>query len=200
MSSDRRQVSESWNERMRLIRFRRKKENLRFREEIRLIPLPLVIAVAILFVLAQILMQVLNHYEDLVPPEFTGAAAQWMMAAIVTGVSIPIAAILFLIGYVVRDAARRGMNAALWVLLVIILLPAWAFVGFVIYFLVREPLPYHCTQCGSLVSARFNYCPNCNYNLRPACTRCQREIGEFDRYCPHCGSTVGQPAQPEPVP
>ncbi|HEY1240877.1 MAG TPA: zinc ribbon domain-containing protein [Bryobacteraceae bacterium] len=199
MSNYQHQVSEPWNEKMRLIRFRMKKEKLRFRDEIRLIPRGLAVAVVVLFVLAQALMQVVNYYEGVAPPEFTGAAAQWVIAAMVTGVSIPIAAIIFLIGYVARDAARRGMNPTLWVVLVIILLPAWAFVGFVIYFLVREPLPYHCTQCGSMVSARFNYCPHCKYNLRPACAHCQREVGEFDRYCPHCGATVAQPAQPEPA-
>jgi RNA polymerase subunit RPABC4/transcription elongation factor Spt4 len=102
-------------------------------------------------------------------------------------VSLPIASLIFLIGYVNRDARRRGMNAGLWTFLVTILLPAWLLLGFVIYFLVREPLPYHCTQCGAMVSARFNYCPSCKYNVRPACEQCKREVGEFDRYCPHCG-------------
>src|SRR5262249_10534931 len=100
-------------------------------------------------------------------------------------------------GYVYRDARRRGMNAVLWTLLVIILLPAWLLLGFVIYFLVREPLPYHCTQCGAMVSARFNYCPNCKYHLRPACSHCQREVGEFDPYCPHCGNDITPLARPQ---
>jgi len=47
------------------------------------------------------------------------------LAGIVTGVSLVIATVLFSIAYVNRDAKRRGMNSALWTILVIILLPAW---------------------------------------------------------------------------
>src|SRR6266850_2216648 len=67
------------------------------------------------------------------------ALASLALAGIVTGVSLVIATVLFSIAYVNRDAKRRGMNSALWTILVIILLPAWGFIGFVIYLLMREP-------------------------------------------------------------
>jgi Zn finger protein HypA/HybF involved in hydrogenase expression len=176
-----------FNEKMRLIRFRTRREDLRFADEIRLIPRGLVAVVIGLFVIAQALFQIVNRFQELGPPGLTQAEGAWAVAGIVTAASIPIAAIILLIGYVNRDARRRGMNAGLWTFLVIILLPGTLLVGFVIYFLVREPLPYHCTQCGATVNARFNYCPGCKYNLRPTCEQCKREVGEFDKYCPHCG-------------
>ena len=186
------------NEKMRLIRFRMKRENLRFADEFRLVPRKLIWIVVGLFVAAQGIGQILNHLsEGFGSPDVTSVENAWATAGIITAAAIPVACLLFLIGYVNQDARRRGMHSGLWTLLVIILLPAWMFVGFVIYFLVREPLPYHCTQCGAMVNARYNYCPSCKYNLRPACQQCQREVGEFDRYCPHCGHDVTPQRQPQ---
>ena len=186
------------NERMRLIRFRMKRENLRFRDEIRLIPRSLIAVVAGLFVLAQVIGQIVNEYQGWeFPPSFTPSEASLAAAGIITAASLPLVCLIFLIGYVNRDAKRRGMNSTLWTLVVTMLLPAWLLTGFVIYFVVREPLPYHCTQCGATVSARFNYCPSCKYHLRPTCPHCQREVGETDRYCPHCGNDVAPQPAPE---
>ncbi len=186
---------EPFSEKVRLIRFRMKKENLRFSDEIRLVPRSLLVVVAALFVIAQITALLINlsgvgNDGQIWPPGYGQAEAALIMAGIVTAAAIPIAAMLFLIGYVNRDARRRGMNSTLWTLLVIILLPAYLLTGFIIYFLVREPLPYRCPQCGSTVSARFNYCPNCKQNLRPTCPHCSREVQASDRYCPHCGYTL----------
>jgi hypothetical protein len=108
------------------------------------------------------------------------------VAGIVTAASIPLAALLLAFGYVNRDAKRRGMNSALWTILVVVLSPGWLALGFFIYFLMREPLPYSCPQCGATVGARFNYCPNCKCNLRPSCPQCKREVGETDKFCPYC--------------
>ena len=69
------------------------------------------------------------------------------------GVSGPI----LLTGYVNRDARRRGMNPALWTFLVLVMLPGYLVLGFIVYFLMREPLPYPCPQCAATVGARFNF-------------------------------------------
>ncbi len=53
MSDYSQKVTSSFNERMRLIRLRRKKENLRFRDEFRIIPRWLIVLVILLFLLAQ---------------------------------------------------------------------------------------------------------------------------------------------------
>jgi hypothetical protein len=200
MSDYQQKVSGSFNERMRLIRLRRKKENLRFWEEFRIIPKGVIWTVVALFVIAQVIAFYVNrwnatHYGELFPYELrdTPMLAHLALAGIITGASICMASMIFLIAYVNRDAKRREMNSALWTLLVIILLPAWGFVGFVIYFLMREPLPYPCPQCAKSVGARFNFCPNCKCNLHPSCPNCKREVVETDKFCPYCAYELGLP-------
>jgi hypothetical protein len=199
-------VSDSFNERMRLIRLRRKKENLRFWAEFRIIPRWLVAIVILLFLAAQVIAILVNlagaeHGGAIFPPELQNdpALASLALAGIVTGVSLVLGSIIFLIGYVNRDAKRRGMNPALWTILVIILLPAWGFIGFVVYFLMREPLPYNCPQCGATVGARFNFCPNCKCNLHPSCPQCKREVVETDKFCPYCAYELGAATTSEPA-
>jgi hypothetical protein len=112
------------------------------------------------------------------------------LAGISTGVALALASWIFLVAYVNRDAKRRGMSAGLWTLLVVVLSPAYLLVGFIIYFLMREPLPYNCPQCGTTVGPRFNYCPSCKCNLHPACPQCKREVVETDKYCPYCAQEL----------
>ena len=199
MSDYQQRVTDSFNERKRLIRLRRKKENLRFWDEFRIIPRWLVALVAILYVLALVIAITVNlaasrnpDGNEMFPPElrYNPALASLALAGLVTLASLSFAIMIFLIVYVNRDASRRGMSAALWTILVILLLPAWGLIGFVIYFLMREPLPYPCPQCGNTVGARFNFCPNCKCNLHPSCPQCKREIAETDKFCPFCGNDL----------
>jgi hypothetical protein len=94
-----------------------------------------------------------------------------------------IATLILLVGYVSRDARRRKMNVALWVLLVIFIPNA---IGFILYFLLRQPLMMKCPQCGTPVNLGFNYCPACKYSLRPTCPKCAQVVRPDDVYCPHC--------------
>ncbi len=177
-------------ERMRRIRFRMTREHTRFRSEIRLIPGKLVSLVAILYVIAQVVGQVVIRFKEGPWPEYSYRVNALGIAGIITGVSIPIACLIFLIGYVYCDARRRNMSASLWTILVVILLPAYLGIGFIIYFLLREPLPYACPHCGETVNARFNFCPTCKFNLRPSCPNCRREVRLGDRFCPHCAAEL----------
>jgi hypothetical protein len=199
MSDYQQRVTDSFNERRRLFRLRRKKENLHFWEEFGIIPRWLMVLVAVLYVIALVVAITANlaagrnpHGNDMFPPDlrYSPALASLALAGIVTAVSLSLAIIIFLVAYVNRDASRRGMSSALWTILVIILLPAWGFIGFVIYFLMREPLPYPCPQCGNTVGARFNFCPNCKCNLHPSCPQCKREVAETDKFCPNCGNDL----------
>ena len=197
MSDYQQRVTDSFNERKRLIRLRRRKENLRFWQEFGIIPRWLIILVIVLFLAAQAIAFLVNmsapqRGDQIFPPELRDnpALASLALAGIVTAASLCMAVMIFMIAYVNRDASRRGMSAALWTILVLILLPAWGFIGFVIYFLMREPLPYPCPQCGNTVGARFNFCPNCKCNLHPSCPQCKREIAESDKFCPYCGNDL----------
>jgi hypothetical protein len=197
-------VSDSWSERMRLIRFRRKKENLRFWQEFKIVPRWLVWTVVMLFVAAQGIALLVNltpglNNGEIFPPELKNnpALASLALAGIVTAVSLFFAFFTLLAGYVSRDARRRGMSSGLWTFLVIVLFPAYFAIGFIIYFLMREPLPYNCPQCAATVGARFNFCPNCKCNLHPSCPQCKREVVESDKYCPYCGQDLAAAAGAE---
>jgi len=197
-------VTSSFNERMRLMRVRRKREKIRFWDEFRIIPRWVIGLVTVLFLIAQGIALLVNlsapeRGDQIFPPELQNhrVLASLALAGIITLVSIFFATFIFMTAYVNRDASRRGMNAALWTILILIFLPTWGLIGLVIYFLVREPLPYPCPQCSASVSARFNFCPNCKCNLQPSCPNCKREVAELDKFCPFCGTDLGPSASGE---
>jgi RNA polymerase subunit RPABC4/transcription elongation factor Spt4 len=197
MIEDPQGVKSSFSEKMRLIRFRRKKENLRFWQEFKLVPRWLIWMVVVLFLIAQIIGQMVLHHQLANHQEVFGAeldsdpgAAGAALFCIITGASLVFAVMIFMVGYVNKDAKRRGMHSALWTFLVLVLMPGYLVLGFIIYLLMREPLPYNCPQCGTTVGARFNFCPNCKCNLHPACPQCKREVAETDKFCPYCGQDL----------
>jgi RNA polymerase subunit RPABC4/transcription elongation factor Spt4 len=197
-------MSDAFNERLRLIRFRRKRERSTFRRELRIIPKWLIWLCAVLWILAEIIGVAVNlHLAATGGAIFPGdgsirdvGESTAGLAAAFTGIAIVISFFLFMLGYVYRDAKRRGMNAGLWTLLVLILSPAYLLIGLIIYLLVREPLPYTCPQCSATVNARYNFCPNCKYNLHPACPQCQREVADNDKFCPYCATELTHAPKP----
>jgi hypothetical protein len=197
-------MSDKFSERLRLIRFRRKRERTRLRDELRIIPHWLVWTCVVLYVLALIIAIPinLNYPNARFPEELRNQPllASLALAGIITATALFLAVWVFLLGYVYRDARRRGMHPALWTLLVLILSPAYLFIGLVIYLLVREPLPFSCPQCSATVSARYNFCPNCKYNIHPACPQCQREVSDTDKFCPYCATELVRPQLPSSAP
>ncbi len=173
MTEEKQRITEG----VRVIRWRMAHEELHLRDELRIIPRWLIGVAVALFVIGQVATQLVHRYtihrqERLI--EIMGVAA---------GMALFLGLVLLFFGYIYRDAKRRGMNALLWTLLTIFV-PY--LIGAIIYFLMREPLPYNCPQCGVAVTARFTFCPNCKYSLRPACPQCKREVGAQHKYCPHC--------------
>jgi len=202
MSEDPQGIKSSFSEKMRLIRFRRKKERLRFWQEFKLVPRWLIWTVVVLFLIAQIIGQTVLHFQlanhqEVFGPELDRdpGAAGAALFGIITGASLVFAIMVFMVGYVNKDAKRRGMHSALWTFLVLVLMPGYLVLGFIIYLLMREPLPYDCPQCGTKVDARFNFCPNCKCNLHPACPQCKREVAETDKFCAYCGYDL-EPVKP----
>ena len=208
MSDHSQKVTGSFNERMRLNRLRRQKEKLRFWEEFRIVPRWLKVLITFLWIVALGIAIPVNLSErynpggnNMFPWELRDdpQLASLALAGIVTAVSITMAIFIFMVAYVNRDAKRRGMNYVLWTLLVLILSPGWLIIGFITYFLMREPMPYPCPQCASSVSARFNFCPNCKCNLQPSCPQCKREVAELDKFCPNCGNDLKDLAFADPA-
>jgi hypothetical protein len=205
-------VSQSFSERMRLNRFRRKRERTSLSEEFRVVPRWLLVGVGLLYVLALMIGVYVNLTKGYVSPDGVFHHTIWpweysekpglaclAVCGVITGVAIPLAGFLFLLGYVSRDAKRRGMNSGLWMLLILVLSPAYLAIGFLLYFFLREPLPYPCPQCGATVGPRFNFCPNCKNNLHPACPQCKQEVAETDKFCPNCAYALAPGAQEEAV-
>jgi hypothetical protein len=92
-----------------------------------------------------------------------------------------------LVGYVSRDAGRRGMSSLLWTVVAIVIPNG---LGIILYFILRQPLRRACPQCGNAVQPEFNFCPRCNCKLSPNCPQCQRVVGVNDVYCPYCGTSL----------
>jgi hypothetical protein len=164
------------NEKVRLIRWRMSNEKLLFSDELRIIPAWVVIpGLALSGWLWKVIPAKNLHEPHPMPLP--------LLICLLTLGSVLLVALCLLIGYVNRDAKRRGMSPTLWTLLVMFIPNA---IGFIIYFIIREPLVFNCPQCRGPVSARFNFCPKCKFNLRPTCPECKHEVRPGDRYCPHC--------------
>lgn len=92
---------------------------------------------------------------------------------------------MLMIGYVNRDAKRRGMNAGLWTLIMVLLLVSG--IGFIVYFLLRQPVVLGCPKCAERVESNFNFCPKCHFQLNPTCLECRHAVRVGDNFCAHCG-------------
>jgi MFS family permease len=96
-----------------------------------------------------------------------------------------------LLGYVSRDAGRRGMSAGLW-MLVCVLLPGG--IGAVVYFLLRQPILLRCPNCSTSIAATYHFCPQCQ--MSPVCGVCHRGVKITEAYCTQCGHDLAQDGAP----
>jgi RNA polymerase subunit RPABC4/transcription elongation factor Spt4 len=95
---------------------------------------------------------------------------------------------ILLIGYINRDAGRRGMSRLAWTLLAIFIPNA---LGIVLYFVLRKPRTPTCPQCNAVIEPGFGFCPCCRHRLTPVCPQCQRAVHEGDKFCPYCSRDLG---------
>ncbi len=101
-----------------------------FRAEIRIIPGWAWALAAIAFLAAQWYFNIPLAHQASPPPAWARP-----LLGILAGIGG--VAFLALIGYVNRDAKRRGMSPVLWTIVVIIIPNA---LGFILYFILRQPL------------------------------------------------------------
>jgi hypothetical protein len=146
--------------------------------EIKIVPWWAWTLAGILFLAAQIFFNGFLGRQADAPPAWARAVLG-LLAGIIGGCLVAI------IGYINRDAKRRGMSPTLWTL-VAILIPNG--LGSLLYFVLRQPRSGACPQCGCGIKAGFNFCPRCNHKLSPNCPQCQRIVGVNDVYCPYCGT------------
>lgn len=165
-------------------------ESTTLRDELRVIPpwiLKVVSALYLAGVAAVISFAILNPKALSSQGGGPVALKALVLLALVTAGAIFLGAIASLFGYIGADAKRRGMSPLLWVLIALFV-PY--LIGAILYFVVREPLPLNCPQCGRKVNPHFNFCPECQFNIRPNCPRCRLAIRPGDRFCPHCGFSL----------
>jgi RNA polymerase subunit RPABC4/transcription elongation factor Spt4 len=150
-------------------------------EEVKVLPWWAIGLAVLIFAGIQVLMHVvLFPREPNAPP-----IALRIVIGFLAGAGL--AFFVLLVGYVNRDARRRGMNVALWTVLVIFVPYA---IGLIIYFLMRHPLRMACPKCGAMADSAFNFCPRCKFNLHPACPECHRAVQVGDLFCPFCAKEL----------
>jgi RNA polymerase subunit RPABC4/transcription elongation factor Spt4 len=158
-----------------------------FTAEIKIVPLWAWVLAIIAFVAAQIVFNGAALWHS------AGAPPAWCRAVLGVLAGIGGGCFLLLIGYINRDAKRRGMSPTLWTIMAVIIPNA---LGIILYFLLRQPRSSACPQCGNAVQTGFNFCPRCNHKLGPSCPQCQRVVGVNDVYCPYCGTPLRDQAAP----
>jgi lipid-A-disaccharide synthase-like uncharacterized protein len=90
-----------------------------------------------------------------------------------------------LVGYVYGDAKRRGMRYVLWTLLAIFIPNA---IGFILYFIMRDPVMRNCLKCGALVSSKHSFCQSCGAALTNVCPQCRKTVEPGWSHCTNCGA------------
>ena len=91
-----------------------------------------------------------------------GSLPMHLITGYVTGTAL--ASYALLAGYVSRDVKRRGMSAALWMLIVVVM-PGG--IGAVVYFLLRQPILIRCPNCRTELTAGVHFCPQCRFRWLP---------------------------------
>jgi RNA polymerase subunit RPABC4/transcription elongation factor Spt4 len=138
------------------------------------------------FFIAQFFFNVVVARHSNAPPAWTRPLLGLLLGLV-------LGCFLLFIGYINRDAKRRGMSPVLWTIVAVLIPNA---LGIILYFVLRQPLRSACPQCGYAVQTGFNFCPRCNYKLSPSCPQCQRVVGVNDVYCPYCGTSLRNQAAP----
>ena len=111
----------------------------------------------------------------------------WAMALFAVVIPSFLAIYVLLIGYVNRDARRRGMRHVMWTLLAIFIPNA---IGIILYFIMREPLLRPCPACGNIVSQGYAFCSKCGTALARACPECRSAVQQEWSHCTKCGAKL----------
>jgi hypothetical protein len=155
-----------------------------FWEKIRIIPRPAWVVAGFLIVLV-VLPLLLG------PMRFDEELRQWPPIAKVGLIVVaPVFIVVYamLVGFIYADAKRRRMRHVMWAWLALV--PY--FIGVILYFILRDPLPASCPQCGTAVPQAFAFCPGCGNSVHPVCSQCGKSLQPEWKNCPHCGSQVAR--------
>lgn len=118
------------------------------------------------------------------PPQQQSGKEGMILSIILVFPGAILAAWVLLIFYVNADAGRRGMSRLMWTLLVIFVPYA---IGFIVYYVVRRPIPQLCPSCGGVIQQDFLFCPACRHELKAICPGCHRHVEAGWVNCAFCG-------------
>jgi len=155
-----------------------------FWAKIRIIPRPAWMVAGLLTVL--IVLPLL-----LGPMRYDDEMRNWPLigkVGLIAVVPVFVVAYSMLVGFVYADAKRRRMRHVMWAWLALV--PY--FIGVILYFILRDPLPTICAQCGTDVPQAFAFCPGCGISVHPVCSQCGKPLQREWMNCPHCGNRVVQ--------
>ena len=160
-----------------------------FSGELRLIPLWSVALAVVAFTLMEYVMWIVVAAHRRHPPNLPFSFRLYF------NISIGALAALYMlmIGYISRDAPRRGMATSLW-MIVCVVIPSG--IGAVLYFLLRQPVLSLCPACGCRIASDYHFCPQCAYQVAPCCGNCHRTARITDLYCVHCGHHLAEDQPP----
>ena len=151
---------------------------VRHRSELSIVPLWARVLAVVLFAGCLLAWAVLGVVHRDLP--FFFLAVAFFFGSLLAGLAL-------LTGYVNQDARRRGMSPTLWTILVLVIPNG---IGFVVYFVARQPLQVPCPRCGARVASEVSYCASCGFKVAPTCPRCGRGLAGGQAYCPHCGQAL----------
>lgn len=166
----------------------REPQSITVNDDARMIPWWSILAACAIFVLVEYYFWLIAPHQHHHPPPPLGLRIYFNLS---WGI---VAALYFLmIGYVSKDAPRRGMSARFWMLICFVM-PGG--IGAVLYFLLRQPEVSRCSACGTYVQSEFHFCPQCNFPLTASCGNCFRTVRPTDIYCTRCGHELATDQTP----
>jgi len=155
-----------------------------FWAKIRIIPRPawMVAGLLIVLMVLPLLLGPMRYDEEMRNWPLIGKVG------LIAVVPVFIIAYSMLVGFVYADAKRRRMRHVMWAWLALV--PY--FIGVILYFILRDPLPASCPQCGTDVPQAFAFCPGCGISVHPVCSQCGKPLQREWMNCPHCGYRVAR--------
>ena len=163
-------------------------QSITLNEDESILPLWSIIAATLAFVLVE-------YYFWVVAPQHRHHPPPALGFRIYFNISWGVVASLYvlMLGYVSKDAPRRGMSTRFWMLICFVI-PGG--IGAVLYFLLRQPEVSRCPACGTQVLSGFHFCPQCNYRLTANCGNCFRTVRVTDQFCTRCGHELSKDQMP----
>jgi RNA polymerase subunit RPABC4/transcription elongation factor Spt4 len=166
----------------------------RFKDEIRIISPWACFAASLIFIVGIVGGLVVSATQTNPTPALLRFALGLFAGAVLGAL---LGCYILLIGYINRDAARRGMSRLGWTLIAIFVPNG---LGIVLYFVLRKPRVARCPECAAMVQPGFSFCPHCRTRLQPVCPHCQRTVDSSDKFCPYCGGAMDTAGAAPPAP